>query len=108
MGFKVAVDGRGHGFDLHPPGVHGVPAQWGGEGGDGRHRGGTEAHVGGRGNLPPQRRQVTGGRQSRKRRGEGGHGDVVGILDLDGGVREGGGRHPATREEEIMISDRLR
>lgn len=75
------MDRRRYDFHLRPPGsVHGLPAERRSEGSDGSQRGVTETHVGRWGHLPPQGRQV-----SVKGRGEGGHGDVVGILDR--GVR---------------------
>ena len=97
------MDRRRQGFDLDPTSsVHGVPPERWGEGSDGSQGGVTETHVGRWGHLPPQRRQVTRGRGGMKGegRGERGHGDVVTILVLDGGVGGGRWRHSGTREEE--------
>lgn len=98
------MDRRGHGFDLRSPGgVDGIPPEWRGEGSDGSQRGATKTHVDGWRNLLPQGRQVTCGRGGSygKGRGQGGHGDVVAILELDRGVRGKRWRHPGTRQEEI-------
>lgn len=100
------MDRRGHGFDLHSAGsVHGIPAERRGEGSDGSQGGVTKTHVGGWGNLPAQGRQVTCGRggMNGKGRGEGGHGDVVAILELDRGVRGKRWRPPGTRKEEKLM-----
>lgn len=66
---QVAVDGGGHGSRL-ATGVRGVSAK-------GRSQGVTEAHVDGWRHLPPQGSQVRVG-------GQGGHGDVAGLLEVRG------------------------
>ncbi len=105
--FQVAVDRRRHGFDLYSAGSgHSIPAEWRGEGSDGSQGGLTKTHMGGWGNLPAQGCQVTCGRGGMigKGRGEGGHGDVVAILELDRGIRDSSWCPPRIREEEKLMS----
>lgn len=85
------MDWRRYDVNLHSTGgVHCIsPKRWGK--GNGRSRGITETHVGRRWHLPPQGSQVSGGAGGGGVTGigcgEGGHGDIVAILELDGRVR---------------------
>lgn len=94
--FQIAMDGRRDGLSLlvgHTP-----PGWWC----DGSHGGSAKTHVGGWGDLPPQGGLVTSDKAGvdGKRRGEGGHCDIVGVLDRR--VRRGRG-YPATKEEEFKL-----
>lgn len=90
--FQIAVDGRRNGLSLP---VWCVPP---GRRADGSCGGVAKPHVSWRGDLPPQGGQVTcheAGLDG-KRRGEGGHWDIVGVLDAR--VRRSR-RYPGTKEK---------
>lgn len=89
--FQVAVDGRRDGLGLLVR--RGAP----GRRGDGSV---AKAHVGGRGDLPPQGGLVTcdGGGVGGERGREGDHGDVVGVQN--GNLRRSR-MYPGTTEEEF-------
>lgn len=76
------MDGGRHGLAL--PSTNRTPADRRGRGRGGRQSGATEARVSGRRHLPPKRHRVCrGGRAS----GDGGHGDVVDLLAMNGSLR---------------------
>lgn len=93
--FEIAMNGRGRGFNFRSTcRIHRVPPYRRCGGSYGTQWGGPEAHVGRRGDLPPEGSVLACSWQGR-------HGDVVGILD--GGVSGASWREPDASQELLFF-----